>query len=45
VTLPAVRIEGCPLGLSIVGPRGADRSLLKLAETLARSFMGGGRRG
>ena len=34
VTLPAVRIEGCPLGLSIVGPRGSDRALLKLAETL-----------
>jgi amidase len=45
VTLPAVRIEGCPLGLSIVGPRGADRALLKLAETLDHSFMGGGRRG
>ncbi len=42
VTLPAVRIEGCPLGLSVVGPRGADRALLKLAETLERSFMGGG---
>ena len=39
VTLPAVRIEGCPLGLSIVGPRGADRALLKLAETLERSFL------
>jgi amidase len=45
VTLPAVWIEGCPLGLSIVGPRGADRALLKLAETLDHSFMGGGRRG
>jgi amidase len=42
VTLPAARIEGCPLGLSIVGPRGADRALLKLAETLERSFVGDG---
>jgi amidase len=42
VTLPAVRIDGCPLGLSIVGPRGADRALLKLAETLERSFVGDG---
>jgi amidase len=45
VTLPAVRIEGCPLGLSIVGPRGADRALLKVAKTLDHSFMGGRRRG
>ena len=42
VTLPAVQIDGCPLGLSIVGPRGADRALLKLAETLERSFVGDG---
>jgi amidase len=42
VTLPAARIEGCPLGLSIVGPRGADRALLKLAQTLERSFLGDG---
>ena len=41
VTLPVVCIEGCPLGLSIVGPRGADRALLKLAESL----MGDVRRG
>jgi amidase len=40
VTLPVARIEGCPLGLSIVGPRGADRALLKLSETLEHSFMG-----
>jgi amidase len=41
VTLPAVRIGGCPLGLSIIGPRGSDRALLKLTETLD-SFMGDG---
>jgi amidase len=40
VTLPVTGIEGCPLGLSIVGPRGADRALLKLAETLEHSFVG-----
>jgi amidase len=45
VTLPAVRIEGCPLGLSIVGPRGSDRALLKLAESLEHSFMDDARRG
>jgi amidase len=42
VTLPAVRIDGCPLGLSVVGPRGTDRALLKLAEALEHSFMGDG---
>jgi amidase len=42
VTLPAVQFDGCPLGLSIVGPRGADRALLTLAETLERSFVGDG---
>jgi amidase len=42
VTLPPVRIDGCPLGLSIVGPPGADRALLKLAETLEHSFTGDG---
>jgi amidase len=45
VTLPVTQIEGCPLGLSIIGPRGADRALLKLAETLEPSFLGDGRRG
>jgi amidase len=50
VSLPAVRIEGCPLGLSIVGPRGADRALLELAQSLEHSFrddgfMGDARRG
>jgi amidase len=45
VTLPVTHIEGCPLGLSIVGPRGADRALLKLAESLELSFMGDARRG
>jgi amidase len=40
VTLPAARIEGCPLGLSIVGPRGADRALLRLAQSFEHSFTG-----
>jgi amidase len=45
VTLPIARIEGCPLGLSIVGPRGADRALLRLAKTLEHSIMGRQHRG
>ena len=35
VNLPLARLDGCPLGLSLVGPRGADQSLLALASTLA----------
>ncbi len=34
VTIPAVEVAGCPLGLSIVGPRGADRALLRQAVVL-----------
>jgi amidase len=35
VTIPAGRVEGCPVGLSLVGPRGSDRRLLDLAARLA----------
>ncbi|MCQ4162683.1 amidase [Roseomonas sp. GC11] len=34
ITLPFAQSEGCPLGLSLIGPRGADRALLAFAETL-----------
>jgi amidase len=34
-TLPLGRWQGCPVGLSVLGPRGRDRALLKLAATLA----------
>jgi amidase len=36
VSIPAGRVEGCPVGLSLVGPRGTDRQLLDLAERVAR---------
>jgi amidase len=39
VTMPVATIEGCPLGLSIVGPAGADRALLGEAARLEASFM------
>ncbi len=36
VSLPApVRVNGCPVGLSIIGPRGCDRALLALAAQLS----------
>jgi len=35
VSLPLARLDGAPLGLSLVGRRGSDRSLLRLAADLA----------
>jgi len=35
VALPLGRWQGCPIGLSILGPRGSDRALLQLATTIA----------
>ena len=34
ISLPLVEIDGLPLGLSLVGPRGSDMQLLKLAREL-----------
>ena len=34
ISLPFGRLEGCPLGLSIMGPRGSDEALLALAVEL-----------
>ena len=36
VTLPVATLDGCPLGLSLIGPRGSDRSLIAFAERLVR---------
>jgi len=35
VTLPAGRVDGAPVGLSLLGPHGADMRLLALAEAIA----------
>ena len=35
VTLPVATLDGCPLGLSLVGPRGSDERLLALVTALA----------
>lgn len=35
VSLPAARVEGAPVGLSLVAGPGRDRALLALAERLA----------
>ncbi len=35
VTMPLARLSGCPVGLSLIGPRGSDMALLKFAEAFA----------
>lgn len=34
VSLPVGFVEGCPVGLSLIGPPGSDESLLLLAERI-----------
>ena len=34
VTMPLATLDGSPLGLSLIGPRGADRALISLALSL-----------
>lgn len=34
VVFPAGKVDGAPYGLSIIGPRGSDRSLIGLAARL-----------
>ena len=35
VTVPAGRVDGGPVGVSLIGPPGSDRALLRLARTIA----------
>lgn len=35
ISIPGITVDGAPIGLSIIGPRGADRSLLRRAEDIA----------
>ncbi len=34
ISVPLAELDGCPLGLSLVGPRGSDEALLRLANRL-----------
>lgn len=34
ITMPARSVDGLPLGLSLIGPRGSDRSLIRLAAQI-----------
>ena len=36
VTLPLAQVDGCPLGLSLLAPRGSDRALLSFATAFCR---------
>lgn len=35
LSMPLIDIEGCPLGLSVIGPRGSDRALLDIGVRIA----------
>lgn len=35
LTMPVATLDGCPLGLSFIGPRGSDERLVALAQRLA----------
>ncbi len=39
VSLPLAQVDGLPVGLSLIGPAGADERLLELAERLAAALM------
>ena len=32
--MPVMTVDGCPVGLSLVGPPGSDEKLMELAERL-----------
>jgi len=34
ISLPLGMVEGCPIGLSLIGPHGRDRALIELAEAV-----------
>jgi amidase len=40
LSLPLLRRDGAPMGLSLLGPRGSDRSLVALAQRLAAAGLG-----
>ena len=39
VQLPAGKVDGAAVGLSLIGPRGSDRALLRLAERLPETLV------
>eukprot|EP00898_Chlorokybus_atmophyticus_P009229 jgi/Chlat1/936/Chrsp108S01368 len=41
VTLPIARVDGCPVGLSFIGPKGSDEELLSFAVEVMRILQPG----
>lgn len=39
LSLPLVRVDGAPMGLSLLGPRGSDVSLIALAKRLSQAGL------
>jgi amidase len=39
LSLPLARRDNAPLGISLLGPAGSDRSLVRLAERIAASQL------
>ena len=37
VSLPLATFDGCPLGLSLIGPRGSDQALVDLGVEIAKA--------
>ena len=37
VSLPLAEFDGCPLGISLIGPRGGDRALVDLGVVIAKA--------
>ena len=37
INLPVAEVDGAPVGLSLIGPRGADEALIALAQELAEA--------
>ena len=35
ISLPLARLDGCPIGISLIGPRGADEALIAAAAAIA----------
>jgi amidase len=35
MTMPLGEVDGCPIGLSLLGPRGTDRALVALAARIS----------
>lgn len=42
LSMPLIEIDGCPLGLSLIGPAGSDKALLAAGATIAAAWSADG---